>query len=78
MAILSNYDGEEGISLGFMLMRMGMGGSAFFVAFKKRIHSKLRNVLLSADGPLYVVAFLLLLSYSHGGRAYLLGDLARP
>ena len=42
MAILSDFDGEEGISLGLMLMRMGMGGSAFFFAFKKRIHSKLR------------------------------------
>jgi len=27
-----------------------MGGSAFFVAFKKRIHSKLRNVFLSVMG----------------------------
>ena len=78
MAILSDFDGEEGISLGLMLMRMGMGGSAFFFAFKKRIHSKLRIKKSSTkrNGPLYVVA--LLLSYSHGGRAYLLGALARP
>ena len=35
VAILSDFDGEEGISLGLMLMWMGMGGSAFFCCLQE-------------------------------------------